>query len=432
MITLVKTNPLFDAVHLATRKLAEIGDVNAVLSDVLSICVEAVGAKGGTIYLHEPATRKLRFLHVLPEEIADRLERLDIPDDYGVAGRVFQSGKTEISSFPSGDPEREDIREKSGVIVRTMITLPLQIKGMEPIGIVQLVNKRDGEFTEEDEAVLDTVSDVCTLAVINSRLLEQSKQVASLEGMGRTAHDLANKAGVLITFLPDFQRNLDALRGVLRLQGVRGDAMLHLDMLESTFKDVFAPYSERVYRYARLINDLAAGKQLQPKMKAQSLPIVVGEAVEYMLPQARRSHVELVTILDREVPELEFDDLYVIRIIENIVGNAIKAVAEMIPDDWAAQHGDDPDAVYGKVTVSTSFTGGKHSVVIRDEGPGLSPGTIRKILSGQARSEWGQNSGTGLGTKVIVELSQALNAKLSIHSKLGEGSTFTVEFGQKP
>ena len=61
---------LLDAVHLATRKLASQRDLDVVLQEVLQICIEAVGASGGTIYMHDPATRTLQFRYVLPREVA--------------------------------------------------------------------------------------------------------------------------------------------------------------------------------------------------------------------------------------------------------------------------------------------------------------------------------------------------------------------------
>ncbi|PMU87238.1 hypothetical protein, partial [Pseudomonas sp. GP01-A4] len=59
-----KDDRLIRAVQLATRKLASSGNYNLLMKDVLAICVEAVGASGGTIYLHDPASKRLRFQHV--------------------------------------------------------------------------------------------------------------------------------------------------------------------------------------------------------------------------------------------------------------------------------------------------------------------------------------------------------------------------------
>ena len=420
---------LLDAVHLATQKLVSFDDLKEVLKEVLQICVDAVGAYGGTVYLHDPGSKTLRFLHVTPEEIEKKLERLDIPEDYGVVGKVFSTGKTEISVFPvGGDPNRTMIRRRTGITVRTMITVPLQIDGMVPIGIVQLVNKKDGDFDDTDEAVLDTISDVATLAILNSRLLEKSTQVAGLEGMGRAAHDLANKAGVLVTFLPDFERNLKELRRTLSEAGVTGEASMYLDLLEGTYSDVFAPYSERVFRYARLINDLAAGKKLVPKLRMANFAEVVEETAQFLETPARRNFVAIKYDLQKDAPDFAFDDLYVIRIVENLVGNAIKAVRETVPGDWLAEHDGDLDATYGTVTVRTRYAGGRHILLVVDDGPGLSPYAIKEILSGQAKSKWGTASGSGLGTKAVLELAAAHGARVSIKSRLGEGATFEVDF----
>src|SRR5579862_8197979 len=91
---------LIKAVQSATRKLASSGNFDVLVKDVLSICVEAVGASGGTIYLHEPALKRLRFEHVLPESVLHLLPSLDIPDDFGVAGTAFQTRQTVRKEYP--------------------------------------------------------------------------------------------------------------------------------------------------------------------------------------------------------------------------------------------------------------------------------------------------------------------------------------------
>lgn len=420
---------LLDAVHLATRKLASLGDLDVVLEEVLEICVEAVGAKGGTIYLHDPAARKLLFRYVLPKKVADEIEMWEIADDFGVAGRVFQTGNTEITRYPKGGSgDHREIRERTGVPVETMLTLPLKIADLPPVGVVQIVNKSAGEFNEQDAMVLDIVGDVSTLAIMHSRLLQESAQVASLQGMGRAAHDLANKAGVLMTFLPDLEQNITGLKQALDAQGIHGDAREYLERLEASYHDVWLPYTERVYRFARLVNDLAAGKKLEPKKKLQSFAKVVRDGVQYLESQARKAHVGIEFDLAEDAPFFEFDDLYVVRIAENLVGNAIKASAEMIPDEWLAEHGNDLDAIYDRVVVRTRYLDKSHILEVSDNGPGMSPGTIRRVLSGQAKSQWGRGGGSGLGTKIVLDLAATHGGRVSIESRLGQGSTFRVEF----
>ena len=50
---------LLHATQLAARKLSSAENFDQVLRDVLAICIEAVGAYGGTIYLHDPVKKRL-------------------------------------------------------------------------------------------------------------------------------------------------------------------------------------------------------------------------------------------------------------------------------------------------------------------------------------------------------------------------------------
>ncbi|MFX9246818.1 hypothetical protein ABTN73_20230, partial [Acinetobacter baumannii] len=83
--------------------------------------------------------------------------------------------------------------------------------------------------------------------------------------------------------------------------------------------------------------DLAAGKPLTPKLKLQSFATVVQETVDMMEAQSRVAHVDLRADLQKDAPPYLFDDLFIIRIVENLVGNAIKAVVETITPEWMAE-----------------------------------------------------------------------------------------------
>src|SRR5687767_4854316 len=136
---------LIHAVQLATRKLASSGNFNLLLRDVLAICVEAVGASGGTIYLHDPASKRLKFQHVLPEEVADKLPVKDIAEDYGAAGQAFQSRQTILREFEEKPASQmTDFEQATGVPLRSMVATPLMMEDEEPIGVVQLINKNLG------------------------------------------------------------------------------------------------------------------------------------------------------------------------------------------------------------------------------------------------------------------------------------------------
>ena len=97
---------LIRAVQLATHTLSSHGEFDNLLKRVLKISVEAVGAEGGTIYLHDPTSSRLIFQHVEPTEVEPRLPMKDIADDFGMAGAAFQQKRTMLREIPER-PESE-------------------------------------------------------------------------------------------------------------------------------------------------------------------------------------------------------------------------------------------------------------------------------------------------------------------------------------
>src|SRR5580704_466603 len=92
---------LIKAVQSATRKLASSGNFDVLVKDVLSICVDAVGASGGTIYIHEPSIKRLRFEHVLPESVLHLLSGLVFPAASESREPPSKAGKPSGASFPT-------------------------------------------------------------------------------------------------------------------------------------------------------------------------------------------------------------------------------------------------------------------------------------------------------------------------------------------
>lgn len=418
---------LIRAVQLATRKLASSGNFDSLLSDVLAICVEAVGAWGGTIYLHDPGAKRLRFQHVLPKESAERLQALDIADDYGVAGTVFQSNRSQINTFDDAPgPSRSRFEEQTGVKVRNMITVPLSMEDEQPIGVVQLINKNEGAFTENDAAVLDTVSAVSTMAYLNHRLMEETSRASTLLGMGKVGHDIGNLAAALYANISYSEMAMDGLKTHLSDGKGAGETLgMYVETLDGMLVDLKMSV-DRIVGYSRLISDLSAGRELRPTKLLAPLSATIQTSAAYLESEGRKHCVALSYEIDEAAPPTFHDELYIFRIVQNLVGNAIKAVRETIPDDWMERMGSDEDAVFGEVRIRYFFRDGKHTVEVQDSGPGMSRQIADRILSGNARSQWDKGAGSGWGTKIVLELAATHSGEVSIDSELGKGATFRV------
>ena len=415
---------LIRAVQIATRKLASSGAFDDLLREVLSICVEAVGATGGTIYLHDASSHRLIFRHVIPREVADRLPTKDIADDFGTVGRAFQSRQTVCRVFPEKPAsDWNEFERATGVAVQSIVATPLVMEDETPIGVVQLLNKYDGEFNEIDCAVLDTVAAVATMAFSNARLTEESARASTLLGMGKVGHDIGNLAAALVTNVNLSQFAFQGLLKELGPEVERPTVRKYVQVLEPTIGDLQGSV-DRIVRYARLMSDMSAGRALRPNMILSPMACTIRDAAEHFEGEGRAQHVEIKMDIDEDAPPTLHDELYVYRIVQNLIGNAIKAVRETMPDVDNEPEG----SIFGSVFLRYCYGDGKHVLEVRDTGPGMTKRTAQRILSGNARSQWERASGSGWGTKIVLELASVHDAAVSIDSEKGRGTTFRVVF----
>lgn len=416
---------LLRAVQLSARKLVSAGHFDQLLREVLILCIEAVGAFGGTVYLHDPVKRTLRFHHVLPESVASRLPFEEMPDDRGIAGQVFHSRQTVVSSFDGQHEEvRKDVEQATGVPVHTMITVPLMMEDEEPIGVVQLINKQGGNFTEADAAVLDTVAAVSTMASMNSRLMEETTRASSLLGMGKVSHDIGNLASSLKANITFTEMALEGMETEFEAnESVQG----YVDSLQTMIEEMTASV-ERIVSYSKLISDLSIGKKLTPNFHLAPLGSTIQISAAYLESEGRKHCVAIRYDIQDDAPATMHDEQYIFRIVQNLVGNAIKAVKETLPEDWQDQFGEEDEAVFGEVVVHYRFADDEHIVEVHDSGPGIPPLVAERILAGTARSQWDKASGSGWGTKIVLELAATHGGTVSIDSTPGHGATFRVKF----
>src|SRR5512146_2518520 len=117
---------------------------------------------------------------------------------------------------------------------------------------------------------------------------------------------------------------------------------------------------DRIVGYSRLISDLAAGRELRPNKVLAPLAETIQTSAAYLETEGRKNHVAIRYEIQQDAPPLLHDELYLFRIVQNLVGNAIKAVKETIPDEWAARYGHEDEAVMGEVMVRYAFNEGVH------------------------------------------------------------------------
>lgn len=84
-----------------------------------------------------------------------------------------------------------------------------------------------------------------------------------------------------------------------------------------------------------------------------------------------------------------------------------------------------------RIVVRENLAAGTAEIMLRDNGPGMSPETIRKIFdpfySTKERDNTGRG-GTGLGLALCKEIMEAHKGKIRVDSTVGRGTAFTLRF----
>jgi len=163
---------LVAAVQELSRALLGAGDEQDGLRRTVEIAMKAVEATGATIYLHDPPTGGLRFTRAIGQSptgaSADALGLIGetLAPGEGIAGTVFQTGEALVVNNAAADPRHTDrIDEYMGSETRNMVTVPVDRLDGTKLGVLQVLNRREGDFTTDDVTILRALVQVLALAV---------------------------------------------------------------------------------------------------------------------------------------------------------------------------------------------------------------------------------------------------------------------------
>ena len=144
-------------------------DLSVLLRRVMSEATRMLKADRSTLFLHNEKTNELW------SEVGEGLSAVQIrlPSHVGIAGAVFQSGKTINIPHAYADLRfNPAFDKKTGYFTRSILCVPVVNKNGKIIGVTQALNKRGGPFTAEDEARLKAFTAQVSIALENAKLFE--------------------------------------------------------------------------------------------------------------------------------------------------------------------------------------------------------------------------------------------------------------------
>jgi adenylate cyclase len=143
--------------------------INALLQKVIGEAVRMLNADRGTLFLNYEKTRELW------SEVSQGLAaaQIRIPNHAGIAGSVFTTGRTINIPYAYADLRfNPAVDRQTGYFTRSILCVPVVNQHGKIIGVTQILNKRGGPFSQEDESRLKAFTAQISIALENAKLFD--------------------------------------------------------------------------------------------------------------------------------------------------------------------------------------------------------------------------------------------------------------------
>jgi Nif-specific regulatory protein len=150
-------------------------EINEVLNRIMDSANRVVEAEASSLLLIDEVTESLYF-HVALGDKGEAVKRFTLKIGEGIAGWVAKHSKPLIVNDVQNDKRFfKDISKKIDYETKSILCVPLKLKD-KTIGVLEVLNKiSGGEFTIDDQNVLESFSNLAGVAIDNARLYQDVK-----------------------------------------------------------------------------------------------------------------------------------------------------------------------------------------------------------------------------------------------------------------
>jgi len=157
-------------------------DLDEVIKQTLNMIRALMDVEGGSLMLREEDVLIFKEAFNIHEHVdMDRLKNLRLKLGQGIAGYAAARGEPLIVTNTEGSryfyPEFD---RNSGFHTRSVLAVPLISQG-RVLGVIEVLNKINGEFLENDLKLLQSIATSVSIALENARLYRETKSLAEHE-----------------------------------------------------------------------------------------------------------------------------------------------------------------------------------------------------------------------------------------------------------
>jgi two-component system phosphate regulon sensor histidine kinase PhoR len=371
-----------------SRELASELDLNILLSKIVNAAADVSNAEEASILMYDPIKEELYFQAAT--NLNTQLKRgMKVPIEKSIAGWIVENKEPVIVDDPQSDSRHFDhIAEITNIKVHSLLGIPMITK-RDIIGVLEVINKKDGAFTEEDQKVLLGLGGQASVAIENSRLFQQSDLIEEF------VHELRTPLSAL-----------SAATHLLKNKKVSEDQRFRMIEILDEEIDALADMSSSFLDLARL----ETGRK-QYNVQNFNFSELLFECHGIMENEARKKGLAFKLALPEDLPMVHGDRSKLKQAIINLLNNAIKYNKEE-----------------GVITLSCHATENDLVMTISDTGIGIPNEDTSRIFEKFYRVPAHREKipGTGLGLSVVKQIVNGHGGHIEVESEVGVGTTFTI------
>jgi two-component system NtrC family sensor kinase len=325
----------------------------------------------------------------------------------GIVGYVVQSGECKLVNNVERDPHfLAEVDEEIGFTARTILCVPLTIRD-RVVGAIEVTNKIDGAFTDQDQELLQAMAASVAVALDNanlySELAEFAKEVERSQAQLVQAEKMAAIGRLAASIAHEINNPLQSIHNSLHLSLHKGlDADKRLQYLGMAQSEV-----------QRLIEIVQRMLDFYRPSRGSAAPTDVNDIVENVLALASKrlqhGHVCVRTQLSPDLALVPVVSDQITQVFLNIVINAIEAM---------------PSGGELQVETMLSDDGEWVLVCFRDTGVGMSSEQVANLFEPFYTTK---SNGTGLGLAISYGIVERHDGVIEVSSQSDEGATFVVK-----
>jgi PAS domain S-box-containing protein len=398
------------AINNAGRTMASLLDFDSIPQTILEQAVQVLGAKAGSILLVDENTQQLMFKAVVGPEESTRLIGVHVPMGYGVIGWVAQNGKPTLVDDVRKDPRfYRGIDQTTGLVTVNVVAVPLMVK-RQVIGVLELLNKTEGKFSEDDLNVAETLAQWAAVAIENARLVsdlrthtdELEKAYGDLKEADKLKDELIQNVS------HELRTPLTFILGYVELMQTQGIGPLTPEQAEG-----LEIVRRKCITLTKVVNDIVSLQRLKLS-GLERRPVKLNVLLRQTMQAARISAEQSGQKLIFEAPDKDVlvmaDEERIGQVLDNLLSNAVKF-----------------NQPHGQVMLRLQEQDSEVRVEVEDTGIGISAEKLARIFDRFYQADGGTTrryGGMGLGLSICREIIEAHGGRIWGESEVGKGSRF--------